>query len=379
MTTTQQTIYRPKLQPTVIAVPVSRGKLAIHRGTRQSDPNVIWEDPGWKAVAISHMNGERPINEIAHALRAAGHAVSESDISQLVDALQDISAVADANYFQAGSLTPLQMDRYSRNLNGFAALNSDGRLPADMQATLMRGHVLMLGLGGLGSATSLALAMAGCGRLSMVDFDHVENANLNRQLYSTADIGQTKVDAMSRRLKEVNPEIEVAGFARRLEGPDEVRSIVEQLRPDVVVAAIDRPTIAADRWVSDACFAAGVPAVFNSVSAGRGLVWSKVPGSTGCFQCDETWAQERAPEHYDVRRYREQHDLIPATSAFSYSAMAVAGMMTSEVVRYLVGLPMATAGRLVVLDFTTLATTITEKPAHPDCPVCSRGTGGRNE
>jgi hypothetical protein len=50
--------------------------------------------------------------------------------------------------------------------------------------------------------------------------------------------------------------------------------------------------------------------------------------------------------------------------------MAVGAMITSEVIRYLVDLPMASAGKLVVLDFASLTTTVFEKPAYPDCPVC---------
>ena len=50
--------------------------------------------------------------------------------------------------------------------------------------------------------------------------------------------------------------------------------------------------------------------------------------------------------------------------------MAVGAMITSEVIRYLVDLPMASAGKLVVLDFASLTTTVSDKPAYPNCPVC---------
>jgi molybdopterin/thiamine biosynthesis adenylyltransferase len=228
----------------------------------------------------------------------------------------------------------------------------------------------MLGAGGLGSLTSLALAMAGCGKISVIDFDTVELSNLNRQAYTVADVGSRKVEALRARIAAANPEVIVNTVAARLNSHSDIKSAITDFEPDIVVAGIDRPTIAADRWISDACFEACVPAVFNSVSAGKGLLWSKVPGSTGCFECDELWAAQNDPEHYQVRRYREEHDLIPATSAFSFSAMTVGGFMASDIIRHLLGRPMASAGKLIAIDFGTLAVSIKEKPAHADCKVC---------
>jgi molybdopterin-synthase adenylyltransferase len=278
--------------------------------------------------------------------------------------------VADGEAFMMDGLREDELQRYSRNLNGWSALSTDGRTAGEMQKTLAKGHVLMLGVGGLGSCAAQALAMAGCGNITLVDFDRVELANLNRQLYSTNDIGELKTEVTRRRLEATNPDVKVSTFPVRLTGPDHMRSILDQVRPDIAIVAIDRPTIAADRWVNDACFEKGVPLLCNSVSAGTGMLWTKVPGQTGCFACDELWSKAKTPEHYEIRRYREQKDLIPATSAFSYGAMTIGGMITSDVIRHLVKWPMASAGRLVVLDFATLTTTVSEKPAHPDCAVC---------
>jgi molybdopterin/thiamine biosynthesis adenylyltransferase len=363
---------KPQLQPTVLAVPLSERRVALHSGTRQAAANLIVDDPlGWRRVAVGLMNGSRTIEEIASSLDQIGHPVEEAEVGRLIETLVAAGVVADADAFVMDGLRDDEVQRYSRNLNGWSALSTDGRTGADLQKALAHGHVLMLGVGGLGSCAAQALAMAGCGTLTLVDFDTVELGNLNRQLYSTGDIGTLKTEVTKRRLEATNPDVKVATMPIRLTGRDHMRSILDQVEPDIAVVAIDRPTIAADRWVNDACFEKGVPLVCNSVSAGTGMLWTKVPGQTGCFACDELWAKTKMPDHYEIRRYREQNDLIPATSAFSYGAMVIGGMIASDVIRHLVKWPMASAGRLVVLDFKTLTTNVSAKPAHPECPVCA--------
>ena len=364
-------IQYPTGQPTVIAVPLANQRVAIHRGTRQSDPSVILDDKGsWKVSAFALMTGEHTSADIIRLLAMQNIIVDITDLLDYIKTLADLNAVGDVSFFSMDGLRSDQTDRYSRNLNGFSALSGGGIRPAELQKRLLNGHVLMLGAGGLGSCTSTALAMAGCGTISILDFDHIELGNLNRQLFTVHDIGKRKVDGMKERIEMINPDVKVNTYFQRLMSVDDVALVLDQIKPDIVVAAIDRPTIAADRWISDACFAAGIPAVFNSVSAGKGLLWTKVPGKTGCFQCDEMWSIELTTDHHNIRRYREDADLIPATSAFSYSAMTVGGMMASDIVRHLVGWPMATAGKLVVIDFATLSTNVIEKPKHDNCPIC---------
>ncbi len=363
---------KPRLQPTVLAVPLSGQRVAVHRGTRQAAGNLIIDDPsGWRGAAIGLMNGSRTVEDISRSLDASGHSIEHTEVARLVDTLMAAGAAADADAFAMGDLRDDEIQRYSRNLNGWSALSTDGRTGAELQQALAHGHVLMLGVGGLGSCAAQALAMAGCGNLTLVDFDTVELGNLNRQLYSTTDIGAKKTEVTKRRIEATNPNVKVTTLPIRLTGCDHMRSILDQFKPDIAVVAIDRPTIAADRWVNDACFEKGVPLVCNSVSAGTGMLWTKIPGQTGCFACDELWSKAKTPDHYEIRRYRERNDLIPATSAFSYGAMVIGGMITSDVIRHLVKWPMASAGHLVTIDFATLTTNVTEKPAHPDCPICA--------
>ena len=103
----------------------------------------------------------------------------------------------------ADELTRSEVERYDRQLRimGF------GR---ESQLKLKRARILVVGAGGLGSAALLYLAAAGVGRIKVIDKEIVELSNLNRQiLYTSEDVGKPKAEIASRRLKELNPEIEV--------------------------------------------------------------------------------------------------------------------------------------------------------------------------
>ncbi|RAW93685.1 ThiF family adenylyltransferase [Photorhabdus laumondii] len=365
-------LNNPRLQPTVVAVPISSNVIAIHSGTRQGEASKIIPDPdGWKIVALNHMQGKLNSNGLLEVLKQNGHDVEESALTKLIEELQSHNLVQDEKYFDYQALCADQRERYSRNLNGFAALSDNDISPAEYQQKLFKGHVLLLGCGGLGSCTATALAMTGCGTITVVDFDDIELSNLNRQLYTVDDIGMRKVEGLKSRLNKINPDVTVNTVFKRITGSDVVKELISQFKPDIVVAAIDRPVIAADRWTSDACFAMGVPGVFNSVSAGMGMFWTKFPDQSGCFRCDEKWSRTQDPDHYSMRAWREEHDFIPATSAFSYSAMIVGGMMSADIIRKLVGWPMISAGKLVTISFTTLQTNVADKPQHPDCELCA--------
>ncbi|HDS5592970.1 TPA: ThiF family adenylyltransferase [Enterobacter hormaechei subsp. xiangfangensis] len=362
----------PRLQPTVIAVPIENNLIAVHVGTRQGEESVIISDPvGWKLAVLNALDGKMTLKALLPRLLEQGLTVTEDELQQFVSDLQRQNFVQDEDFFDYGSLTFEQTMRYSRNLNGFAALGGGDLTPAAYQHKLLQGHVLLLGCGGLGSCTATALAMAGCGRITLVDFDEIELSNLNRQLYTVSDVGTQKVNGLKNRLNDVNPDVRVNTIVQRITGSQDVVQLIEQHQPDIVVAAIDRPVIAADRWISDACFTCKVPGVFNSVSAGMGMFWTKYPGKSSCFRCDEKWSQTRNPHHYGMRVWREKHDLIPATSAFSHSAMIVGGMMSADIIRQLVGWPMISSGKLITVSFTTLQTTVTDKPPHPECEYCS--------
>lgn len=102
-------------------------------------------------------------------------------------------------------------------------------------AAIRRAHVVVVGIGGVGSWTAEALARSGVGRLTLIDLDHVAESNINRQVHALdATLGQAKVQAMRERIAQIHPGCEVQGIEEFVE-PDNW----PQLLPEGVDAVID--------------------------------------------------------------------------------------------------------------------------------------------
>jgi len=363
---------RPRLKSTVVAIPISADRIALRRGTNPVSDVVIQDRPGHPSLRLLRLlDGTKELEAVEREAARAGDS-DEAQVRELVAALDAAGALEDAGPHGLGGLTEEEAVRYSRNLNCWSATVEDGRSAAEIQSALATRHALVVGVGGLGAAVAHALAMAGCGRLTLVDFDEVELQNLNRQcLYDTRDLGRPKVEAAAERLGAINPESRIDAHRARVVDAAAAARLVEELRPDAVVGGADRPTVAIDRWLTDATWTAGIPYVAGGVSGAIGRAWAKLPGHGGCFECDQLWLRDGAPVQYEVARYREAHDLIPATSALSFGVQIVAGLVGYDVLHHLVGLPLALAGRIVAVDFATFAVTSTERPRHPDCGFCA--------
>src|SRR5688572_491922 len=108
------------------------------------------------------------------------------------------------------SFTPAELSRYQRHLN-LPEVGLEG------QSRLKAASVLLIGTGGLGSPLGLYLAAAGVGTLGIVDFDRVEESNLQRQiLHGSKDVGRPKVASAYDRLSDLNPYIEIKTYETTL-------------------------------------------------------------------------------------------------------------------------------------------------------------------
>jgi tRNA A37 threonylcarbamoyladenosine dehydratase len=150
-----------------------------------------------------------------------------------------------------------------------------GRLVGDpgMQR-LMGAHVMVIGLGGVGSFAAESLARSGVGELTIVDFDEICVTNFNRQLHSLNGlIGEKKAEVMADRLRKINPGAKINAvvnfYNERL--ADEI--LPESLRPDVVIDAID--SITSKCLLLATCRKRGIP-VFTSMGTGGRLDPSQI-------------------------------------------------------------------------------------------------------
>jgi len=175
---------------------------------------------------------------------------------------------------ETGGLTEPELRRYARHLV-IPEVGLEG------QKRLKQGSVLCVGAGGLGSPVAIYLAMAGVGRIGIVDGDVVDETNLQRQILHTADrVGARKTDSARAMLAALNPLVEVETYDLRLTS-DNVDEILP--RYDVVVDGADNfPT----RYlVNDACLKHGKPNVHGSVwrFEGQASVFGLRDGP--CYRC----------------------------------------------------------------------------------------------
>ncbi|GGK68602.1 ThiF family adenylyltransferase [Rufibacter glacialis] len=152
-------------------------------------------------------------------------------------------------------------NRYSRQLQlpGFGP---------EAQQKLEKAKVLVIGAGGLGVPVLQYLAGMGVGTLGLVDGDHISLSNLHRQvLYSTAEVGQLKVEVAARKLRQLNPDIRLVPYSFHLNPENALPTLADY---DLVIDATDN--FEARYLINDACVLLGKPFVYGALHQFEGQV-----------------------------------------------------------------------------------------------------------
>jgi len=179
-----------------------------------------------------------------------------------------------------------QMARYSRHLR-IPEVGEQGQLK------LLKSKVLLVGAGGLGSPAGVYLAASGVGTIGLVDYDVVDESNLQRQiLHWTSSVGMPKVDSARRTLFEVNPDVKVRSYAVHLDASNILDIMADY---DVIVSGSDNFTTA--YMVNDAAVMLKKPVVYGSILRFDGQASTFIPYEGLCYRCiwPEPTPQELAP------------------------------------------------------------------------------------
>jgi adenylyltransferase/sulfurtransferase len=246
-------------------------------------------------------------------------------------------------------LTPAEIRRYSRHLV-IPEVGVEG------QERLKATSVLVVGAGGLGSPLAMYLAAAGVGRLGVVDFDRVDESNLQRQiLYGEADVGRSKLEVALERLRDINPLIELVPHDVRLDSGNAMEILAGY---DIVVDGSDNfPT----RYlVNDACVLSGKPDVYGSIFRFEGQV-SVFWGAQGpCYRC--LFPEPPPP------------GLVPSCAEGGVLGVLpgiIGSLQANEVVKLAIDRGEPLIGRFLVFDALRLRFRELKLEKNPDCPVCS--------
>ena len=215
--------------------------------------------------------------------------------------------------------------------------------------------VLVVGLGGLGSAVTMYLAGSGIGHLVLNDFDEVDLSNLQRQIVHTSEsVGESKVASAKSTLSSLNPEIKLTG----IDGKMSLMQIYEEVeRADVVVDATDNFEI---RFaLNEASVASRTPLVSGAAIRmdGQLAVYRPDLQDSPCFRC------LYAPEDEPVERCSE-------TGVLGSVCGTIGSLQTTEVLKIIADVGVSTHGRLILYDASRQEWQEVRIPKNADCPVC---------
>ncbi|HWQ11635.1 MAG TPA: molybdopterin-synthase adenylyltransferase MoeB [Roseiflexaceae bacterium] len=242
-----------------------------------------------------------------------------------------------------------EIRRYSRHL----ILPEFGM---EAQRKLKQGSVLLIGTGGLGSPLALYLAAAGVGHIGLVDFDVVDESNLQRQIvHGTSTLGVRKTESGKRRLKDLNPHVEVTTYEAQITS----ENAFEIMRPyDVIVDGTDNfPT----RYLTnDASVMLGKPNVYGSIFRFEGQATVFHPRAGGpCYRC--LYPEPPPP------------GLVPSCAEGGVLGVlpgVIGTIQATEAIKLLTGIGETLVGRLMLYDALSMRFRELRLRRNPDCPVC---------
>jgi adenylyltransferase/sulfurtransferase len=217
--------------------------------------------------------------------------------------------------------------------------------------------VLCVGAGGLGSPALLYLAAAGVGTLGVIDFDVVDESNLQRQIiHGQSDVGRPKAESARDSIKEINPNVTVILHETALDN-DNALDIFSQY--DLIVDGTDN--FATRYLVNDACVLLGKPYVWGSIY--------RFDGQASVF-----WA-EHGPCYRCLYPEPPPPGMVPSCAEGGVLGVlcgSIGSIQVTEAIKLLTGIGEPLAGRLMIYDALEMSYRTVRVRKDPECPICGK-------
>ncbi len=247
------------------------------------------------------------------------------------------------------ALTVDEVRRYSRHL-----IIPDVAMAG--QQRLMNAKVLCVGAGGLGSPALMYLAAAGVGTIGIVEFDTVDESNLQRQIiHGQSDIGKSKAQSAKAKISEINPFVQVITHEVRLDNSN-VKEIFSQY--DIIVDGTDN--FATRYLVNDACVLLKKPYVWGSIY--------RFDGQASVF-----WA-EYGPCYRCLYPEPPPPGMVPSCAeggVLGVLCATIGSIQTTEAIKVLTGVGEPLIGSLMIYDALEMSFRKIKVRKDPNCPLCS--------
>ncbi|WKX18927.1 MULTISPECIES: ThiF family adenylyltransferase [unclassified Streptomyces] len=358
---------------------------------------------GWVWTLVQAMDGTRSATDVVAEVsrRHPELRLPAPDIAQAMTDLTDAGYVEDAGAEPPAELSERERERYSRSMTLLRWMDLRPRSSAwEPQLLLRRARVLLVGVGGTGSAAARDLVASGVGRLHCVEPDVVELSNLNRQtLFHESDLGKPKLDAALTALRALNPDTEVTGERREVRGPADLEELLTgagsrsrsrsrssgtngRRSPDSPVRApgYDALLLAADRpaeirrWANQICLSTGTPWAEAGYRGPLVSVGVFTPGRGACWQC----LRDAEVERRDLRLGPGQDEDVasprmPWNPANAVTAGLSGGLLAHAALMLLCGVPPVDPGCRFGLNLMLPGDPVLQRAQRrPDCPACRR-------
>jgi sulfur-carrier protein adenylyltransferase/sulfurtransferase len=315
--------------------------VARYRGLRQH----LYDDAG---RLRSFVNVYRNDEDVRY-LQKGETPVSERDALSIVPSIAGGSpAPSPVAVVEDVALSNEEIRRYSRHLI-MPEVGMEG------QKKLKAARVLAIGTGGLGSPLALYLAAAGVGTIGLVDFDVVDDSNLQRQiLYSVGDVGRPKLAAAAERLSGINPHVRIVPFEERLTSANAL-----EIFRDFDVVADGTDNFPTRYLVNDACVLTGKPNVYASIF--------RFEGQASIF-----WA-EKGPCYRCLYPEPPPPGLVPSCAEGGVLGILpglLGVIQATETIKLILGSGEPLIGRLLLVDALSMRFRELKLRKNPDCVLC---------
>ncbi len=223
------------------------------------------------------------------------------------------------------------------------------------QRKLKAASVLLIGTGGLGSPLALYLTAAGIGRIGLVDYDVVDETNLQRQvIHFTSDVGKPKLDSAAAKLSDINPHVIIEKHNVPLTSANALDVLKDY---DVIIDGTDNfPT----RYlVNDACVILGKPNVYGSIFRFEGQVTVFDARRGPCYRC--LFPEPPPPGLVPSCAEGGVLGVVPGT---------IGTLQATEAIKVILGVGKPLIGRMILYDALDMTFDSIKLRKNPDCPVC---------
>ncbi|HNR18881.1 MAG TPA: ThiF family adenylyltransferase [Bacteroidia bacterium] len=245
-------------------------------------------------------------------------------------------------------------NRYSRQLLLFDSINPQQEFENNYlaQEKLSNVHIVILGIGGIGNFIATALCVAGAGKITLVDFDLVEETNLNRQiLFSETDIGKHKTEAAAQRLKDLNSNCNIRTVNKEINSQSELEKLIREYSPDYIVLSADKP-VDIVLWASALCKKYRFKYLKCGYMAYHGLIGPLLGHNTKAYEeIFTSWSNDIALQNNLISKQNEMY-IAPSMAATN---AILANMAAWELIKDITEIsPSVLTERRILFDLKTM-------------------------